>query len=177
MTTYLAEPTTTPDIAAGTWQLDLSRSSVEFHVRSFYGLITVKGSFHQYAGTLDLGREPAVELTIDAASLDTNNATRDRHLRSADFFHVEQHPEITFVSDRVQADGDLLEVSGRLAAAGKEVPVELDAILRARGDELEIEAETHTDHRLLGMTHNPLGIIRPPATLIVKGILVRSDGR
>ena len=61
MTTYLAEPTTTPDIAAGTWQLDLSRSSVEFHVRSFYGLITVKGSFHQYAGTLDLGREPAVE--------------------------------------------------------------------------------------------------------------------
>jgi polyisoprenoid-binding protein YceI len=96
--------TATPAVAArladGSWRLDPARSSVVFHVRHFYGLMTVKGEFADYDGTLDLGAAPAVELTIQAISLDTKLAKRDEHLRSKDFFDVARHPQVRFISDR-----------------------------------------------------------------------------
>src|SRR3954449_4503975 len=102
--TPTTQTTTTPAVAArladGSWRLDPTRSSVAFHVRHFYGLMTVKGEFADYDGTLDLAAMPAVELTIQAASLDTKMAKRDEHLRSRDFFDVERHPQIRFSSDR-----------------------------------------------------------------------------
>src|SRR3954454_750111 len=111
-------PTVTTDpaapITAGAWRLDPARSSVAFHVRHFYGLMTVKGEFADYDGTLELNAEPAVELTIQAASLNTQMAKRDDHLRSKDFFDVERHPQIRFVSDSAQLDGDTLSVRGQL---------------------------------------------------------------
>ena len=161
-------------VAAGTWQLDPARSSVEFHVRHFYGLMTVKGRFTRYRGTLDLSARPSVELSIEADSLDTNQRKRDAHLRSADFFDVENHPEVRFVSESAALAGDRLTVVGELHAAGKRIPLELDATLRAVDGELEIEAETHADHRELGMTWSPLGIMRAPSTLVVRGRLTRT---
>src|SRR3954447_3603263 len=95
-------------IAAGAWRLDPARSGVEFHVRHFYGLMTVKGEFADYDGTLQLGATPAVELTIQAGSLNTKMAKRDEHLRSGDFFDVEHHPQVRFVSERAELDGDTL---------------------------------------------------------------------
>jgi len=62
------------DLAAGVWHHDPRRSSVEFHVRHFYGLMTVNGHFDDYKGTLALASDPAVQLTIDADSLDTGHA-------------------------------------------------------------------------------------------------------
>jgi polyisoprenoid-binding protein YceI len=59
------------DVATGAWRLDPPRSSVEFHAPQFWGLATVKGHFESYQGTLDLGADPAIELTIDATSLET----------------------------------------------------------------------------------------------------------
>src|SRR3954452_16041981 len=113
--------TTTPGAVAqitdGAWQFDPTRSSVEFHVRHFYGLMTVKGEFADYDGSLNLGATPAVELTLQAASLDTKQAKRDDHLRSGDFFD-ENHPQIRFRSDRAELDGDTLRVQGQLEAAG-----------------------------------------------------------
>ncbi len=105
----------TSGIFSGVWRLDPARSSVEFHVRHFYGLMTVKGDFADYAGTLDLSAEPAVELTIQAASLNTKMAKRDKHLRSDDFFDVEHHPQVRFSSDTATLDGDKLTVHGQLA--------------------------------------------------------------
>jgi YceI-like domain len=58
------------DLRAGEWRLDRARSSVEFGVPHFWGLVTVKGHFDRYQGTLDLQAEPAVRLTIEADSLD-----------------------------------------------------------------------------------------------------------
>lgn len=60
-------------------------------MRHFYGLMTVKGEFADYDGTLNLSAEPAVELTLEAASLNTKQAKRDEHLRSNDFFDAENH--------------------------------------------------------------------------------------
>jgi polyisoprenoid-binding protein YceI len=165
--------TPTAPSATGTWRLDPTRSSVEFHARHFYGLMTVKGRFADYEGTLDLDAEPAVELTIQAASLDTKQAKRDTHLRSGDFFDVERHPEVRFVSDHAALTGQKLVVRGHLEAAGQQLPLELTATVRDIDGELEIDASTHVDHRDLGMTWSPLGILRAPSKLIVRGRLVR----
>jgi|ERR1700677_368278 len=169
-------PPSVTDLATGTWRVDPARSSVEFHVRHFYGLMTVKGHFERYEGILDLGSESAVALTVDATSLDTKNAKRDEHLRSADFFDVEQHPQVRFLSDSAILEGDTLKVRGQLHAAGTHVPLELDGKVRVVDGELEIEAVTHADHRQLGMTWSPLGILRTPSKLIVRGCLNREGG-
>jgi polyisoprenoid-binding protein YceI len=164
---------TTNDLATGTWRLDPSRSSVDFHVRSVYGLITVKGHFDRYQGTLDLSGRPAIALIVEADSLDTNNERRDKHLRSADFFDVADHPQVRFEADAADLDGDTMKVRGLLYAAGRHVPVEADATVTAAGDEFEIEATALTDQRELGMTYSPLGVISAPSRLIVRGRLVR----
>ncbi len=165
-----------PDVhsaAQGRWRIDPTRSSIAFRARTLWGLVTVTGRFERYEGTLDLQENPAIELTIDAASLTTNLGFRDRHLRSADFFDVVNHPHVSFVSDSVTLDGERLQVRGRLHAAGQSIPLELDAGLRRVGDELEIDARTYADHRKLGMSHGMLGMIPTPSELIVHGRLVR----
>lgn len=164
-------------LAAGVWRLDPARSSVEFHVRHFYGLITVKGRFDRYQGTLGLSSRPAIELLIEADSLDTKNKRRDKHLRSADFFDVANHPQIRFAADTATVGGDTLAVHGLLDAAGKQIPLDLDATVTPAGDEFEIDASTLADHRQLGMTWSPLGILRAPSRLIIRGRLVRTEVR
>lgn len=171
----IAQPTSSsaaPSIK-GAWRLDRTRSTVAFHVRHFYGLMTVKGEFANYDGTLDLAATPAVDLTIQAASLDTKHGKRDAHLRSKDFFDVERHPQVRFVSDTAELEGERLRVRGQLHAGGRQIPLELDATVREVDGELEIEAVTEADHRELGMTWSPLGILRAPSKLIVRGRLVR----
>jgi polyisoprenoid-binding protein YceI len=165
----------TQSIASGRWRIDPARSQVEFRARTLWGRATVKGQFERYQGSLDLQRSPAIELRIDAASLNTGNGLRDRHLRSGDFFDIENSPEVSFVSDSATIDGERLKVRGRLEAAGERLPLELDATLRPIGDEFDIETRTLADHRKLGMSHGMLGMIPTPSELIVHGRLVRDD--
>ncbi len=157
---------------AGRWQLDPQRSRIKFRVRHFWGLITVKGQFDDYDGSLDLSADPAIELTIEAASVQTGNRKRDEHLRSADFFDAEHQPQVRFVSESVIPRDGTLTVRGRLSARGRSISLVLDARVRAVGEEVEIEAATRAPHRELGMTWNPLGMIRPRSELLVTGYLV-----
>ena len=170
------EHTVSPDIEKTRWRIDPARSSVEFRTRTFWGLVTVKGRFERYDGTLDLRREPAVELTIEAASLDTQNKTRDKHLRAVDFFDAERHPVVRFASDDARLEGEHLKVRGQLHVRGYSMPIELDAQVRRVGDELEVDATTYVNQRGLAMTHSPLGMIRTPSELVVRGRLVRDQG-
>ena len=116
------------DLATGTWRLDPARSSVEFHVRHLYGLITVTGRFDRYQGSLDLSARPAVELVIDAESLDTKRKQRDEHLRSDDFFDVVNHPQVRFSADAVTLGGNALKTRGRLYAAGRHIPLDAGTV-------------------------------------------------
>jgi polyisoprenoid-binding protein YceI len=163
---------TTASLTSGAWRLDPENSSVEFHVRHFYGLMTVKGHFDRYAGTIDLQGQPAVQLTIQADSLNTKHKKRDVHLRSEDFFDVDHHPEVRFVSDTATLHADVLHVTGQLHAAGKTVSLALDARVSEVDGQPHIEATTSADHRNLGMTWSPLGILRAPSTLVVRGRLI-----
>jgi polyisoprenoid-binding protein YceI len=160
---------------SGGWQLDPHGSSVEFRARHFWGLMTVKGHFEGYHGQLDLSANPAIELSIDAASVQTGNRKRDRHLRSADFFDAENHPLVRFISDSVEVQDDTLKVRGRLAAGDRSIPLELDAHVREVDGELELEAVTIAPHRELGMTYSPLGMIPPHSELSVKARLISHD--
>jgi polyisoprenoid-binding protein YceI len=90
---------------------------------------TVRGSFGEFGGTIYLDGEDltksSVEVTIDAASIDTANEQRDNHLRSADFFDVENHPEIAFKSGSIKKDGDRYIAVGNLTIRGNTRLVEL----------------------------------------------------
>lgn len=154
------------------WQLDPGRSRVEFRARNFWGLLRVTGRFESCQGQLDLSATPAIELTIDAASVRTGNAKRDQHLRSADFFDVEDHPQVRFMSDSVQLQGDTLRVRGRLSARGRSIAIQLDAQIRQVDGELQISAATTAPHHQLGMTWSPLGMIRPHSELAVDAHLI-----
>jgi polyisoprenoid-binding protein YceI len=162
---------------SGRWQLDSQRSSVEFRATKLWGLVGVKGHFDAYEGQLDLRATPALELTIDAASLQTGLRKRDRHLLSPDFFDAEHHPQVRFLSDSVELHDDRLKVAGRLSARGSSIPLEFDAQVREIDGELEIEATTTAAHRELGMTWSPLGMIRPRSELFVKGHLIPDTGK
>ena len=173
MNTHLINSQDTVGVDQGRWRLDPTRSSVEFHVRNFYGLMTVKGRFASYDGTLELGAQPAAQLTIDAASLDTRNRKRDKHLRSPDFFDVERHPHVRFTADSATGHGEALVLRGEFEAAGEQIPLELVAAVQVVDDELEVEAVTYVDQRRLGMTWSPLGLVRAPTKLTVRARLVR----
>jgi polyisoprenoid-binding protein YceI len=186
MATTRQERTTTrtagapPGVELSAWRIDPARSSVVFEVPGFWGgLIKVKGRFARYDGTLDLRRTPAVDLTIDAESIDTGNARRDTHLRSDDFFGVASHPYVRFVADSVTLAGEQLSVTGTLHAAGGSAPLDVVATLREAGPdrqagpELEIEGTAEIDQRRLGMTFTALGMVGAPAKLAVRGRLVQ----
>jgi polyisoprenoid-binding protein YceI len=157
------------------WTADPTRTTVEFEVEHFWGLHTVRGRFRRFDGTYVVG--PAgqeIELTVDAASVDTGISLRDRHLRSADFFDVAEHPLVRFLSTRVDGLGNgRVHVSGELEAAGTRIPLAFDASVRMIGDELEIEATTTVDQGRFGMSQGPFRNVRPPAKLFVKTRLVR----
>jgi len=153
--------------------LDPDETRVEFAVKTLWGLMTVHGHFDRVDGSYDLGStSDSIELTIDADSLDPGHVTRDKHLRSDDFFRVTSHPRVRFTSTRVHhVTAGILHVAGNLEAAGKVVPLEFAATMRPVGDELEVEATTAVDPRELGMSTGKLGMIRAPATLHVKARL------
>ena len=75
------------------WAVDPEKSSVEFAVKTFWGLTTVRGRFERFDGWYDADPDrQSIELTIDAGSLNTQNGKRDEHLRSADFFRHRRPP-------------------------------------------------------------------------------------
>ena len=102
--------------AAGTYNLDGSHSHVGFTVKHLM-VAKVRGSFNTATATITIADEPtasAVEVSIDASSIDTRDEGRDGHLRSGDFLDVEQFPALTFTSTSVSPKGDRWEVTGDL---------------------------------------------------------------
>jgi polyisoprenoid-binding protein YceI len=125
--TTIATPTTTP---TGTYAIDPTHSRIGFVAR--HAMVTkVRGSFNEFEGTGHFDAEnPAnssLQLTIQAASIDTRNADRDAHLKGNDFFDMATYPEITFVSTAVEpVDDDHYRVTGDLTIKGVTKPVTVD---------------------------------------------------
>src|SRR3954466_4877934 len=140
MTSLQRELLTSRSIEYTCWRLDRTRSLVEFETGNFWGLTTVKGHFDRFEGVLDLSAHRVVDLTIDARSIDTNNARRDKHLRSADFFDAENHPQVRYLAEHAELEAEHLKTQGMLLAAGECIPLEVEATLRPVDGGLEVEA-------------------------------------
>ena len=154
--------------AAGTWTLDPAASSITVAVKHFWGLITVRGTFTSATGHADVNADGTVtaSLEVDAASINTKNNKRDQHLRSDEFFNVENHPTITFTANDVTVvDDTTVRVSGVLTAGGATQTTTFDATLAADDDRATVAAEVVIDHKALGMTWSPLGMTKPTTLL------------
>lgn len=120
--------------AQAIWNIDKSHTQLQFEV-SHMVITDVTGHFKSYEGTVttpsaDNLEGAEISFTIDAASIDTDNADRDEHLRNADFFDVETYPEITFVSKSFEkTDEGEYKLVGDLTMKGITKEVELDVEL------------------------------------------------
>jgi len=112
------------------YAIDPTHTFVTFEVRHF-GTSTNRGRFDKKSGTVEIDRaakKGKVELTLETGSINTGVAPFEKHLRSADFFDVEQFPTAVFKADQFSFDGDnVSEVKGTLTMLGKTHPVTLKA--------------------------------------------------
>src|SRR5882672_7777269 len=99
------QPSSSTNGSRSVWAIDPAHSNLEFSVRHLM-ISTVRGRFSSFAGTVTFDEQnpeaSAVEAVVDVKSIDTREAQRDEHLRSADFFDVEHHPTITFRSTQIE---------------------------------------------------------------------------
>jgi polyisoprenoid-binding protein YceI len=119
--------TIAPGLAAGTWNIDTAHSEVGFSVRHVM-ISKVRGSFHTFSGSIVVSDDPlqsTVNAEIDASSVSTGDEQRDNHLRSADFFEIEKHPQWTYASTSVETKGSDFVVHGELTIHGVTKPVDL----------------------------------------------------
>jgi len=156
-------------VETGTWQLDAAASTVGIKHKTMWNLVTVKGTFGAVSGQGEVrGDGSAVgTLTLDVASLDTKNAKRDTHLKGADFFDADNHPEITFaVRSAELRDGEQAHVIGQLTVRGISRPQSFTArLVGADADALTLDAEFSVDREQFGMGWNQMGMIRGLTTV------------
>jgi len=113
------------------WKIDPAHSNAQFVVRHMM-ITNVRGGFSGVQGTVvydpDDLNSSSVDVTIDKKTLSTGDATRDTHVKSAEFLDVENYPTITFKSKKITKDGDDLKVIGDLTVHGvtKEVALNVE---------------------------------------------------
>lgn len=116
------------------WMIDSSHSNVGFSVRHM-GISTVRGSFQQVTGTLETNEADeltSIDVSIDAASINTGEQNRDTHLRSGDFFDAETYPNLSFKSSKIKELGDgRFRITGDLTMLDKTKQVIFDAEAQA----------------------------------------------
>lgn len=148
--------------AAGVYDLDQAHTTVEFVARHLM-ITKVRGRFATFSGSVHVAEVPeesSVEVTIDAASIDTSQAQRDAHLRSADFFDAETYPTLRFRSTSVALDGDLWKVTGDLTVRDVTRPVVLDVEFDGANttpwgtQAVAFSASTEIDREDWGLTYN-----------------------
>ncbi len=164
------------DVTTRTYTIDKAHSEATFQVRH---LVTrVRGRFTDFAGTIQADqRDPSrssVTVTIQTASIDTDQPDRDAHLRSADFFKADEFPTLSFVSASISpAGGDVYSVAGNLTIRGVTRPITVPVAFLGRATDpwghqrAGFEAEFTIDRRDFGLTWN--------AALETGGVLVGDE--
>ncbi len=159
------------------WVVDPTHTNVEFSVKHMM-IATVRGRFSEVEGVIE--GDPSdlttarFEATINTKSIDTRQEDRDNHLRSADFFDVENHPKITFKSTSVEKVGEnQYKVTGDLTIRGVTRPVTLDTTFEGRGkdpwggERIALTAKGAINRKDFGLTWN--------AALETGGVLVSDE--
>ena len=161
---------------AGEWVLDPHESSIRLRSRSIWGLVPVKGVFHEVSGngTVSPDGEVSGTVTVAAASIDTKNARRDTHLRSADFFDSGQKPDITFTADGIRPSGQGVAVTGALTVRGRTRPLSFDAAASVQADgEIWLDARVRINRTDFGLTWNQLGLVSVTSAVTIHAVFTR----
>lgn len=159
------------------YNIDPSHSSIGFSIKHMM-IAKVHGAFEKFSGKLNLDSsdisKSSIEVSIEAASINTHEAQRDGHLKSADFFDVEKFPTLSFKSSRVEGKSGDLKVTGDLTIHGVTQKVVLDvegpsAEMKDPWGNLKIgvSASTKIKRKDFGLTWN--------AALEAGGFLVGDD--
>ena len=145
------------------YAIDTTHSSVDFSIRHLV-IAKVRGRFTQFKGLIELDPDDhsksKVSVEIEAASISTNEDKRDAHLRSADFFDVENFPLITFTSKQVEADGNDLRVTGALTIRGvtRDVVLAVESLGATKdpwgNERVAFAAKTAIDRKEFGLRWN-----------------------
>jgi polyisoprenoid-binding protein YceI len=163
----VATPGLAQDRAAGApppangWRIDRGHSELTFSIRHMVS--RVRGQFNTWSGMitgdLDDWESAVVDVTIDAASIDTNHERRDSDLRGKDHFEVETYPTITFKSTKIERSGDRLRMTGNLTIRDVTRPVVLEGQLTGTAQErgrtrVGFEASTTINRKDFGLVWN-----------------------
>jgi polyisoprenoid-binding protein YceI len=166
----------TDGVLAGQWVLDPGTSSIRLKSKSIWGLVPVHGVFREVSGSGTVSPDGQVNgiITVATASVDTKNAKRDTHLRSADFFDSGNHPDITFTTDGIRPTGPGVEVTGTLTVRGTTRPLSFTAAADVQDDgTVWLDAEVHINRADFGLTWNQLGAISMHNTLTIHAVFTR----
>jgi polyisoprenoid-binding protein YceI len=161
---------------AGEWIFDPSQSAISLRSNSIGGLVRVNGTFRQVAGEgiVSPAGEVRGHITVAAASIDTKNAKRDTHLRSADFFDSDNYPDITFTVDSVRPSGQGVTVTGTLSVRGCSRPMSFDGAAAVQGNgEVWLDAQVPVNRADFGLTWNRLGLVSMDNTITVHARFTR----
>jgi polyisoprenoid-binding protein YceI len=146
--------------AHGRWTVDASNSRVRFEVGNLWGLTKVTGEFERVGGLLSVGAEAVdARLTIDASSLTTGNTRRDKHLRSADFLGVEEHPEIRFDASAISWRPGGAMVTGDLLIGDFRHTLTLPVEVYGETDDLVLTTKVRISRKLVGLGRDRLGMV------------------
>jgi len=145
------------------YEIDPAHTTAAFVVRHLM-IAKVRGLFAGISGTIDLERNTnvpsSVQAAIDATSIDTREAQRDAHLKSADFFEVEKYPTLKFVSTRIEGSAENFMIHGNLTIRGTTRAVVLKAAFEGRGPDMQggqrvgYSASTTINRKDFGLTWN-----------------------
>jgi polyisoprenoid-binding protein YceI len=163
-------------VLAGEWALEPRSSSVRLKSKSIAGLVPVNGVFGQVSGSGTVSAKGAVSgiLTVGAASIDTKQAKRDTHLRSADFFDTAHYPDITFAVDGIQPSGHGVTVTGLLTVRDRTRPLSFEAVASVQGDgEIWVDAGVRINRADFGLTWNRLGLVSMINDLTIHAVFTR----
>jgi polyisoprenoid-binding protein YceI len=163
---------------AGDWDLDAVKSAIGLRSKSMWGMAPVKGVFGQVSGhgTVSPAGGVTGTVTVAAASVDTKNPKRDTHLRSSDFFQVDDFPYITFSVEAIHPSSDGVTVTGKLTVRDRTRPVSFPATVSVAGSgEVWLDAEIQVNRADFGLTWNQLGMASMKNTITVHAVFSRRN--
>jgi polyisoprenoid-binding protein YceI len=180
------ETSTRPSIDTGTWTLDKAHTKIGFTAKHLM-VTKVRGHFAEFDATVEIAdelTESKIEVTLVAQSITTGAADRDGHLRSGDFFDVENHPDLRFVSTDIVGDGEDWKVTGDLAIRGVTRPITLDVTYEGSAidpwgnEHVGFTASAKMNREDWGLTWNAAlegggWLVSKDVTLEIEGQLVR----
>jgi polyisoprenoid-binding protein YceI len=141
---------------AGDYRIDPQRSTISFTTRHMFGLAPVRGTFALRDGHIHVAdpvEDSTARATISATSFHTGVSARDKTVRSGQYLDVENHPDITFSSTRIEQVDGRWALQGSLAVRGRSQPLQVDVEeVRLDGADLRLRASSRVDRYEFGIT-------------------------